>query len=77
MKLKIISKTMHPRDTEVELDGQLISKCITAVTINLDIHKASNEAILKLIPSAIEFDGEVAIFANIGDKKYKLMEEEN
>jgi hypothetical protein len=75
MKVKIISKGLHPKDTEIELDGQLITKYTSSITINSDIYNPPNEIILRLLPTCIEYEGEAAAFANIGGNKYRLLED--
>jgi len=75
MKVKITSKGMQPKDTEIEIDEQPIAKYTTSITINSDVHKPPNELILKLLPTTIEYEGEVAVFVNLGEKKYRLVEE--
>ena len=75
MKLEIKNNSQKGRETEVFLDGINISKFCQKAEIKIDVHEA-NQAQITFIPTAIEFDGEVAIYANIGNAKYKLVEDE-
>ena len=73
MKLKVSSERTSPK-VSVTLDETNVASICTSIEIS---HRAGElpEALLTLVPSAIEIESDVDMFVQIGEKRYRLVEQ--
>jgi len=73
VKLKIESER-RPNGTKVFINDTNVGSICTGISVKFDIG-AIPEATISLIPKVVEIESDVNLFVKIGEKKYRLLEE--